>query len=77
MYIYEAVGYHILNSTGIQDYTTRVFHGDIPETETTLPAINYFMVSRPNIAFGAAVARPLATAVLICQRGGFESADIL
>jgi len=52
---YEFVGYHLTNSTEIYDITgDRIYHGSIPETENTLPAINYFLVSRPNVAFGAA-----------------------
>ena len=51
---YEFIGYHLTNTTAIHDITEgRNYHGDIPETEDTLPTINYFLVSRPNIAFGA------------------------
>jgi hypothetical protein len=50
---YEAIGWILLNSTEISQYTTNVFHGAIPQTESTLPVINYFMVSRPNIADGS------------------------
>jgi len=51
---WQFVGYHLLNSTEVQDYTTHVYHGNIPETDTYMPVINYFMVSRPEIADGAA-----------------------
>ncbi len=51
---YEFIGYHLTNTTEIYDIASdRIYHGEIPETEDTLPAINYFLVSRPNIAFGA------------------------
>jgi hypothetical protein len=55
---YEAIGYKLLNSTAVSDIVgARVYHGAIPETVTTLPAINYILVSRPTIAFGL-VERP-------------------
>jgi hypothetical protein len=49
---FEAIGWILLNSTEISQHTTRVFHGAVPQTESTLPAINYFLISRPNIADG-------------------------
>lgn len=50
---YQAVGYKLLNSTGVTAFVSnRIFHGDIPEGSTTLPAINYFFISRPNILYG-------------------------
>ena len=51
--VYQFIGYHILNSTAIADIVSnRVYHGNRPETETEYPAINYFMVSQPNIGLG-------------------------
>ena len=54
MEAFQAVGYHLINSTEIQDYTTRIYHGSIPETDNNYPVINYFMVSQPDVADGAA-----------------------
>jgi len=55
MEAYQYIGYHLLSDTAvIDDVSNRVYHGSIPETVTTYPVINYFMVSRPNVAFGAA-----------------------
>lgn len=48
--IYQAIGYRLLNYAAITAITsTRIYHGIIPETVTTLPAINYFMISSPNM----------------------------
>jgi len=53
-YNYEVIGQKLFSSTAVTDIVSnRIYHGNIPETEEALPAINYFMVSRPNIAFGA------------------------
>ena len=52
-YDYQALGQKMYGSTEISDLVgTRIYHGTVPETESTLPNINYFLVSRPNIAFG-------------------------
>lgn len=56
---YQFVGYRLLNSTSITDVVSnRIYHGEIPETVTTLPAINYFIVSRPNNILNGHYERP-------------------
>jgi hypothetical protein len=48
--IYQAIGYRILNYAPITAITnTRIYYGIIPEATPTLPAINYFLVSSPNL----------------------------
>jgi D-alanyl-D-alanine carboxypeptidase len=45
----QAIGYQLLNSVGVSALVgTRVYNGLIPETVTTLPAINYQIISAPN-----------------------------
>ena len=43
----QFTGYLMLNTAAITAYTsTRIFHGMIPETQITLPAINYMVVDK-------------------------------
>jgi hypothetical protein len=46
----QALGYLLNNTAGIIAITsTRIYFGEIPETVFTLPTINYFLVSAPNL----------------------------
>lgn len=52
---YQYIGYKLNNSTEVTQYVSnRIYHGMIPETVSTLPAINYIFISRPNIGYGVA-----------------------
>ena len=48
----QALGYKLLNDATIKTLCgnpARVYHGIVPETVTTFPMINFFMVSDPNL----------------------------
>lgn len=48
--IYQAIGYRLLNYAAVTAIvSTRVYHGVILEAISTLPAINFYMVSSPNL----------------------------
>ena len=54
-YDYQYIGQKLLSSTEVTDVVSqRVSFGLRPETQTTFPSITYYLVSRPNIAFGVA-----------------------
>lgn len=53
--IYQFIGYRMLNYAAVTTITsTRIYHGVVPESVLTLPTINYFLVSSPNLDVDAA-----------------------
>lgn len=50
MTVTQAIGYKLNNTAAITSYvSTRIWHGEVPEGETTYPVINYFVVDNSNI----------------------------
>lgn len=50
MTVSQFIGYRLNNTAAVTTYTsTRIYHGNIPESVTTLPAINYFKVSHNSL----------------------------
>ena len=52
---YEYIGQKLFSDTETTDIVDdRIYHGSVPETDTTYPNVSYFLVSRPNIVQGNA-----------------------
>lgn len=46
----QFIGYRLNNTAAVTALvSTRIYHGLVPESVTTLPAINYYMISAPNL----------------------------
>lgn len=49
MTITQFIGYRLFQTAAVTALvSTRIYHGEIPEGETTYPVINYFMVDHIN-----------------------------